>query len=636
MLGTDCEKIGCGETAQKLINSILRNSLQSEPDDRYQDAGEMLEDVQRLVEELRPSKNRLSLGLSTLSEGEFLGREEELEQLDMSLRQHRNPIVIWGFGGMGKTELAIEFGRRKMSTCQVYFVRFDTSFYETVVGPIADAFSGYSRYDARGREKTEEQVYEEVMKLLGELSPDDVLIIDNVDSETEEMSELLDDRYRALCGLSLHLIITSRTRCEGYGIEVGELERKELHELMQRFVKISENEMDALIDTVEGHTLTVELIARTLKYSYPPISVEEMLTKLKEGDLDSENLAKVSVRKDRDERKWKIEEHLRCLFRITELPSMELSYLKNAILIDTKKGLYYNWFASACPDFDQNVMIHLLERGWIKLNREENLLTVHPLIQQLVENEINRIPEDSNIFLSRLWKVFEKNRYKYSKKEVDQIAEVFYNALLQKVDYPQWNEWIDGLCYWLDEVIDELKLSIRCKEEILATLRDKNIDEERRLCIMLDNIDILEKIYRGKSNIENEVLAATYNSVANIYIERKDYVNAFCYLKKAAKCKSSTRAINNLGWMYLYGYGCEQDVSQAINIFLYAANSEIKPDKLANRHLGKLYLGVHPAISNEEIIDFEKALYYLERAKQLGADDVDKLIEKAKNMLNDK
>lgn len=152
----------------------------------------------------------------------------------------------------------------------------------------------------------------------------------------------------------------------------------------------------------------------------------------------------------------------------------------------------------------------------------------------------------------------------------------------------------------------------------------------------LDNIDILEKIYRGKSNIENEVLAATYNSVANIYIERKDYVNAFCYLKKAAKCKSSTRAINNLGWMYLYGYGCEQDVSQAINIFLYAANSEIKPDKLANRHLGKLYLGVHPAISNEEIIDFEKALYYLERAKQLGADDVDKLIEKAKNMLNDK
>lgn len=213
---------------------------------------------------------------------------------------------------------------------------------------------------------------------------------------------------------------------------------------------------------------------------------------------------------------------------------------------------------------------------------------------------------------------------------------MFYNALLQKVDYPQWNEWIDGLCYWLDEVIDELKLSIRCKEEILATLRDKNIDEERRLCIMLDNIDILEKIYRGKSNIENEVLVATYNSVANIYIERKDYVNAFCYLKKAAKCKSSTRAINNLGWMYLYGYGCEQDVSQAINIFLYAANSEIKPDKLANRHLGKLYLGVHPAISNEEIIDFEKALYYLERAKQLGADDVDKLIEKAKNMLNDK
>lgn len=533
MLGTDCEKIGCGETAQKLINSILRNSLQPKPDDRYQDAGEMLEDVQRLVEELRPSKNRLSLGLSTLSEGEFLGREEELEQLDMSLRQHRNPIVIWGFGGMGKTELAIEFGRKKMGTCQVYFVRFDTSFYKTIVGPIADAFSGYSRYDARGREKTEEQVYEEVMKLLGELSSDDILIIDNVDSETEEMSELLDDEYRALCRLSLHLIITSRTRCEGHGIEVGELKRKQLYELMERFIEINENEMDALIDTVEGHTLTVELMARTLKYSYPPISVEEMLTKLKEGDLDSDNFAKVSVRKDRDERKRKIEGHLQCLFRMSDLSEEEQRYLQKAFLIGSN-GMDYNLYIEAQTKFDQNKMQHLFDRGWVFKSRrverdretisdklmewKEEYIHVHPLIVQVGIKKMQLSFIACKEFLEKLWEKVDIEAVEHAKSQ--QILSVYNRAEV----------------YFFDEI--PVYMQVRKEQFELADKYLKYLREHFDYFSMKE-IDELYKKLNSYCDCQKYVLPCfqgVYRRIAVIYAQ---------YLKEYEKAiEAMNRALN--------------------------------------------------------------------------------------------
>lgn len=54
----------------------------------------------------------------------------------------------------------------------------------------------------------------------------------------------------------------------------------------------------------------------------------------------------------------------------------------------------------------------------------------------------------------------------------------------------------------------------------------------------------------------------------------------------------------------------------------------------ASRMLGINYLGAYPDNPFFESIDPQQALVYLEKAKELGADDVDALITKACTMLD--
>ena len=70
--------------------------------------------------------------------GQFLGREEQLARIRQALEAGDKPVVLWGFAGMGKTELAVELCRR-WRRGRTYFVPVQGSVRQTVVGPIADA-----------------------------------------------------------------------------------------------------------------------------------------------------------------------------------------------------------------------------------------------------------------------------------------------------------------------------------------------------------------------------------------------------------------------------------------------------------------------------------------------------------------
>lgn len=378
ILPCEAENLGCDDETLRLLQELLDKALAGEPKNRWPDAAAMLEAAEKLVRRTAPPPNRLALSFSALAKGEFLGREEQLVKIDEALREHRSPVVIWGFAGMGKTELAIEFARR-YHRGQAYFVRFQASVLETVTGPIADAFSGYSRRDLHGREKPEEQICREVLTLLAQRSENDLLVIDDIEDLTAHRGEAA---FRELCALPMQLMITTRTETDG-GVEADTLPRPLLHTLLHRFDRknapLSDELADRLIDAAEGHTLTVELIGRTLKYSIPRISPESLLQKLKAGDLDSDAFAKVSTAKDREGKLERIQGHLETLFRLNELPEKARSMMGYALPISSA-GFFLEDFA-AQPDFDQEVLRNLINLGYLRLN-EEDLLTIHPLVQK--------------------------------------------------------------------------------------------------------------------------------------------------------------------------------------------------------------------------------------------------------------
>ena len=123
--------------------------------------------------------------------------------------------------------------------------------------------------------------------------------------------------------------------------------------------------------------------------------------------------------------------------------------------------------------------------------------------------------------------------------------------------------------------------------------------------------------------------------LADCYIDgvgcAQNYALAKQWLEKACLLGNATAA-NNLAWLCLCGKGEKPDYQQAVYWFDIAANHPSFPSKAANRHLGKLYLGLHPAAPDFSPRDSSKALCYLQRSKELGANDVDDLIELAQGM----
>jgi uncharacterized protein len=73
---------------------------------------------------------------------------------------------------------------------------------------------------------------------------------------------------------------------------------------------------------------------------------------------------------------------------------------------------------------------------------------------------------------------------------------------------------------------------------------------------------------------------------ANRYLDAKDYVKALPFLQQAAAA-GSAEAMNNLGMLYLNGWGVGLDYAKAFEGFLRAANLG---DSHAMMEVGRLYL----------------------------------------------
>ena len=374
----DGERLGCSSAALGLVQRLLDGALEPEPEQRrYQTAQAMLSDVEKLLELTVPAPNRLALSPAALGAGRFLGREEQLARLRQALEAGEKPVVLWGFAGMGKTELAVELCRR-WRRGRTYFVSAKDSVRHTVTGPIAGAFSGYTRTGWDGREKPEEQVYREVMKLLAQRDEGDLLVLDSLDGEGGFDRFQREPAFRELCALPMGLVVTTRSPVEG-GIEVDALPRPLLRELLGRFAALPDGAAGSLIDAVEGHTLTVELMGRTLKQSVPRLSPEELLDKLRGEELDSQALAPVSSSKDRAGRMARIQGHLTALFRLSQLPQEEGRLLAYALPIPPE-GMREEDFTQV-PGFRQETLLRLIDRGWVRRSGD-GVLTLHPLVQE--------------------------------------------------------------------------------------------------------------------------------------------------------------------------------------------------------------------------------------------------------------
>ena len=418
-------------------------------------------------------------------------RDRELEILEDAVHTGR-PVFIWGLGGMGKSQTAIQLAKRCARARGAYFLRYDISMRETIR---TANISGY-RLEAHGEtdhEVLKEQEYREKLEILRREYKNTILVIDNFNVDGAGLEQLKAEPscqdVLALENLGVHLIFTTRYDPGMAEWEIGPMAEERLVELMGRnCADVSEVDMRRLIRAVGGHTLMVELIAKTLEESWNEVTPAQVLDALERAQLDQDDFPDVTSDKDGQFRQEQIYHHIQALFNLSDLSEGARRLLSLSTLMAVE-GLDDLLFRDALNASDKKELRNLIKRSW--LQRTEKVITIHPAICQVVRGELRPTEELVRYFLDKLWDLLQKKEY--SSKTLRRVAQCM-DAGAACID--------DS-----DVYVDVRKRAMTLWEQILPD-------------------DSME-------------MARIYSDMGGVYLQRGDVDNAMCCKRKAAGIKNT-------------------------------------------------------------------------------------------------
>ena len=421
-----------------------------------------------------PTTKKLDLPLGeVMKEHRFLGREDLLETLWERVKKEKS-IVLSGLGGIGKTELAKYFGYRYHleTRCKVYYVTFAESFENTVIRSISTGIPDLPEG------LPEKEIYSFVMDQLRQCGEGDLLIIDNADREEGCFDDLKDRAYADLNNLSMHLMITTRFQDPDF-LEVPRICNEALYEIFKvHKAYLNREQMNALIEAVDGHTMTIDLIARTYRRSGETVTPEKLLDAIKDSTLDEVTWR---VKTEHDKKHQRIYAHLRALFNLSGLSDDRKMLLRYATLFP-QDGLAPTLFLTAVGWELGEETADLVDRGWIRL--ENDVYTIHPVIRLVCREELKPTDENCGAFLKELRGQYDPNQYAATRFR--QLAQLFAIASENLED--RAGEWA-GYAGFFWDILGESENALKFLLQTVKT-QEINMQDDVELAIAYSNLGV--------------------------------------------------------------------------------------------------------------------------------------------------
>ena len=377
-------------------------------------------------------KHVLSAKLN-FAQDKILGRENELKRISMLVNEGHKPIVIWGEGGIGKTELALAFCKG-LDASKCHFVRYHSSIKDTIAGLV------FSNTPETHKELSVEKKFEKHIEWLKEYDDTHLLILDNFDDDSKTLAELLAEHDLArICQLRFKLIITTRNKPQfpmSNAIHLESLPETELLELIKRYYQrreadgTTDDELRALIRALDGHTLCCELAAKTLQASHN-LKPKDVLVSL-HGNDNEESLAIVDTEKDRRGYSGRITDHIKNLYTISSLTSEEIETMR-LMLLTSPDGIDHSLLLNINFGIQQAPLQALIKKGWLSKAQNTDLITIHPVVRSFCM----LTPELQPTLIEEQFLDFIDNLYAFAGHPSDRSA---YFHLELHTPYDEWRK----------------------------------------------------------------------------------------------------------------------------------------------------------------------------------------------------
>lgn len=390
------------ELLHKTICNIVKN--------RYQTAQELINKLDILISLSNPNVPFLKTNVS-LATGFFVGRDAEITLLHDRI-QDANVLFVSGIGGIGKSELVKHYAKKHANDYYaIIFAPFVSDFFTLITDDVALPICNFKRFP----EEKAEEYYARKLRKLKELCDENVLIIiDNFDN-AEELDKFLE--------LNCKMLFT--TRCDFSDayvqIDVSALkERKHIGDIFNNFytkpLSAEDKEIvEKIIDVVEGHTMTVELLAKQMMAGR--VSPKQMLERLTDGGIADSGKEKIRISKDDGLKTGNAYSHIQALFDLSELNDDEIYILANLCLIP-HTGISAKLFCEWCEIDNYDIVNSLVAEGWVRLDKERDYISLHPLISAILTEKFSTDVMCSNTLknMYQCTKHFHENTFEEQKE----------------------------------------------------------------------------------------------------------------------------------------------------------------------------------------------------------------------------
>lgn len=369
------------------IREILEKTLDRNPSKRYNSAQELydnLAEARDLLEEkpwIIPSDRTVT--------PQFTGRKSELSKMN-SILQKENTVFLHGFGGIGKSELALKYA-------EVYKDDFDTVVFCKYENSIKEALLNIRI--ANYPKDSNTMYLQKVAELCDERT---LIILDNFDVDTDA-DDYLDDFIN---NYNCKKIITTKTDfSELYTqLDVEALRQDDAILLFEKESKLipktedEEKTLNEILKLIGYHTYFTVILAK--KKEMFSLSIDELKKQTEEMLLKKSG--KVTVAKDGKLTTATIYAMAEKLFDFETISESEEQTLRNLYMLSWRtvsRNDYTKIAGYGMSDEDKIELIDslndLTRLGWVLYDEKSDDFYLHPIMQELVIKKLCEEPNDN-------------------------------------------------------------------------------------------------------------------------------------------------------------------------------------------------------------------------------------------------
>lgn len=351
------------------------------------------DDTQKILHKIKDADfqrdkcKELTAQLPLLLGERLVQRDTDLVDVRNRLMHNKQVVLVNGMGGIGKTTLAQMYMTQHYNSYKhLVWVSISTADF---VGDFVQTAGLKESLNVTMEGKTPKECFDEIIIALKGLhhgvGEQSLIILDNTEESVLQFRGYLPHPPH------WHVLTTSRHNLEGFDVKVLEfLSREqsiELFKLYYRRKTIPDDRIGEIVEKLEYHTLTIEILAKTAQND--DLDVKKTVDAIAKNSSVDVNVRHANSRID------KVTSYLCSIFDMSKLGDDEIWLLKQFYFLPSQYHSASTIETILQPIIDnaqtniQRILSKLTTKGWLLYNETTNEYKLHRIIGDVLNHPVH-------------------------------------------------------------------------------------------------------------------------------------------------------------------------------------------------------------------------------------------------------